>query len=94
MNNRYNIDVIPSDGIGPEVTKEAVKVLKKVSEMRAKAMGGSLHFAEYYFGRIAIDNHGNPLPSSTLEACKSASAVILGAVGGPQWPRPLDASNP
>lgn len=40
---------------------------------------------EHDFGGIAIDNHGDPLPDSTLEACKSASAVLLGAVGGPKW---------
>ncbi|OMH78463.1 putative aconitate hydratase [Zancudomyces culisetae] len=93
MVNLIKIAVIPGDGVGPEVTAEAIKVLKKVSELRSNAIGGVLDFAEYDFGGKAIDTQGVPLPQATLEACKSAQAVLLGAVGGPQWPRPVDAND-
>ncbi|OLY85333.1 putative aconitate hydratase [Smittium mucronatum] len=90
----YNIVVIPGDGIGPEVTHEAVRVLSRVSEMRANSIGKTLSFTFHDFGGIAIDNHGTPLPESTVAACQSADAVLLGSVGGPQWPRPVDPTDP
>src|ERR1700722_11579338 len=79
-----NIVVLPGDGIGPEVTAAAVAVLKHV------ASTSDLHFtfSEYAIGGNAIDAHGDPLPPSTLAACKSADAVLLGAVGGPKWSDP------
>jgi 3-isopropylmalate dehydrogenase len=76
-----NIVVLPGDGIGPEVTAEAVRCLEQLSSER----GLDLSFAEYDFGGIAIDRHGDPLPEKTLEACRNADAVLLGAVGGDQW---------
>lgn len=76
-----NIVVLPGDGIGPEVTAEAVACLRQLSEQR----GLGLSFAEYDFGGIAIDRHGDPLPKETLEACRNADAVLLGAVGGDKW---------
>jgi 3-isopropylmalate dehydrogenase len=76
-----SIVVLPGDGIGPEVTAEAVACLKQLSSER----GLDLHFAEHDFGGVAIDRHGDPLPSETLEACRNADAVLLGAVGGDQW---------
>ncbi|PVV00542.1 hypothetical protein BB560_005075 [Smittium megazygosporum] len=94
MAKSYNIAVIPGDGIGPEVTAEAVKVLKTVSDLRAPAMDGALEFSYFDFGGAAIDSQGVPLPESTLSACKSATAVVLGAIGGPQWPRPIDKADP
>src|SRR5512142_2157027 len=66
---------LPGDGIGPEVMGEATRVLQ--------ALG--LGFEEHPFGGAAIDGYGKPLPGPTLEACRSADAVLLGAVGGPQW---------
>lgn len=77
----YNIAVIPGDGIGPEVTSSAVKVLKAVSEK----FGFELNFSEYKAGGCAIDEFGIPLPEATIEGCKSSDAVLLGAVGGPKW---------
>ena len=82
----YNIAVIPGDGIGPEVTSSAVKVLKAVSGK----FGFELNFTEYKAGGCAIDEFGLPLPEATLEGCKASDAVLLGAVGGPKWDK-IDA---
>ena len=79
-----NIVVLPGDGIGPEITAVAVDVLKAV----AARFGHSFTFSEHDIGGIAIDNHGEPLPAATLEACSKADAVLLGAVGGPKWSDP------
>ena len=79
-----NIVVLPGDGIGPEITIAAVDVLKAI----AARFGHDFTFSEYDIGGIAIDNHGNPLPEATLEACSKADAVLLGAVGGPKWSDP------
>ena len=76
-----NIVVMPGDGIGPEVTAEAVACLEQLSGERELG----LTFTEHDFGGIAIDRHGDPLPAETLEACRNADAVLLGAVGGDQW---------
>ena len=70
------IAVLPGDGIGPEVIAQAVRVLTMVG-------AGELRFAD--FGGCAIDAVGKPLPDDTLRLCKSADAVLLGAVGGPKW---------
>lgn len=75
------IVVLPGDGIGPEVTREAQACLQLLSDR----CGLDLRFEEHDFGGIAIDRHGSPLPAATLEACKGAEAVLLGAVGGSQW---------
>ena len=75
------IVVLPGDGIGPEVTAEAVKCLQLVS---AQCELG-LEFESHDFGGAAIDAHGTPLPDSTLAACERAGAILLGAVGGPKW---------
>ena len=76
-----NIVVLPGDGIGSEVTAEAVQCLQQLSDQRDL----DLRFTEYDFGGIAIDRHGHPLPPETLEACRNADAILLGAVGGNQW---------
>jgi 3-isopropylmalate dehydrogenase len=76
-----NIVVLPGDGIGPEVSAEAIACLKQLSQ--AHDLG--LVFSEHDFGGAAIDRHGDPLPSATLDACRAAAAVFLGAVGGDQW---------
>eukprot|EP00035_Acanthoeca_spectabilis_P022614 m.444754 g.444754 ORF g.444754 m.444754 type:complete len:362 (+) comp19141_c0_seq1:40-1125(+) len=73
--------VLPGDGIGPEVTAPAVEVLKEV----AAARGHEFEFEYRDFGGISIDNHGEPLTNDTLETCRAADAVLLGAVGGPKW---------
>jgi len=68
---------LPGDGIGPEVTAEAVRVLE--------ALPLEVEVSEHPFGGAAIDAVGEPLPAETLEACRGADAVLLGAVGGPKW---------
>ena len=75
------IVVLPGDGIGPEIVREAVKVLDAVNKRFA------LNFSveERLVGGAAYDAYGNCLPEETLEACKAADAVLLGAVGGPKW---------
>lgn len=76
-----NIIVLPGDGVGREVAAEAVKCLRVLSSR----CGLGLSFEEHDFGGVAIDRHGTPLPQATLEACRTADAVLLGAVGGPKW---------
>lgn len=77
----YKIAVLPGDGIGPEVMAQAHKVLDAIEQKHG------IHFSreEHDVGGIAIDNHGCPLPESTLHACEEADAVLFGSVGGPKW---------
>ncbi|MFL6733341.1 MAG: 3-isopropylmalate dehydrogenase [Sphingomicrobium sp.] len=75
------IVLLPGDGIGPEVAREAAACLALVSERRNLG----LEFEEHLFGGAAIDASGDPFPSETLEACKASDAILLGAVGGPKW---------
>jgi 3-isopropylmalate dehydrogenase len=81
---RARIAVIAGDGIGPEVTAEAVQVLRTV----AARHGHEFELIEAPFGGVAIDLHGEPLPAATLELCRGADAVLLGAIGGPKWSAP------
>ncbi|MFQ5943224.1 MAG: 3-isopropylmalate dehydrogenase [Anaerolineales bacterium] len=78
------IVLLPGDGVGPEVVKEGRKVLEAV----AVSYGHRFEFEERPIGGVAIDEVGEPLPNSTLEACRSAAAILLGAVGGPKWDDP------
>jgi 3-isopropylmalate dehydrogenase len=75
------IVVLPGDGVGPEVTREAVACLRAIAE----AFGHRFDFQEALVGGAAVDACGDPLPARTLELCKAADAVLLGAVGGPAW---------
>lgn len=75
------IAVLPGDGIGPEVTREAIKVLNAIAEK----YDHEFEYTEADAGAIAIDRHGDPLPPSTLEICKSADAVLFGAIGDPKY---------
>ncbi|WP_058833700.1 3-isopropylmalate dehydrogenase [Luteimonas abyssi] len=84
------IVVLPGDGIGPEVTTAAVSVLHAV----AARHGHRFTFTGHDIGGIAIDRHGTPLPDETLDACRRADAVLLGAVGGPKWSDPNAAVRP
>ncbi|KAI9592946.1 Isopropylmalate dehydrogenase-like domain-containing protein [Syncephalis fuscata] len=90
------IVVVSGDGIGPEVCTEAIKVLEAVNELRGARLGTSLKIEHALIGGAAIEATGNcvPLPTETLEACRSAKAILLGAVGGPQWPHPVDPADP
>lgn len=81
MAETKKIAVIAGDGIGPEVVAEAEKVLKRTEEL----FGYRFELTHGLFGGIAIDEKGTPLPQETLDMCKQADAVLLGAVGGPKW---------
>ncbi|MBQ1396745.1 MAG: 3-isopropylmalate dehydrogenase [Eubacterium sp.] len=78
---QYNIAVVKGDHIGPEVVNEALKVLDKVGER----FGHTFTYTEVLAGGAAIDATGNTLPQETIEICKASDAVLLGAVGGPEW---------
>ena len=73
--------LIPGDGIGPEIIKSAVEVLKVIG----KQYGHTFAMTEVDAGGCAIDKFGIPLPDETLKICKESDSVLLGAVGGPQW---------
>jgi 3-isopropylmalate dehydrogenase len=77
----YKIAVLPGDGIGPEVTAEAVRALRAV----AKSSSASFEFEQALVGGAAIDATGTPLPPQSLELCRSADAILFGSVGGPKW---------
>ncbi|EOX4904858.1 3-isopropylmalate dehydrogenase [Vibrio alginolyticus] len=77
----YKIAVLPGDGIGPEVMAQAHKVLDAIE----KKHGIAFERGEHDVGGIAIDNHGCPLPESTIKACEESDAVLFGSVGGPKW---------
>lgn len=75
------IAVIPGDGIGQEVIKQARKVLDAVS----RKYNCKFEYTEVLMGGAAIDKFGEPLPQNTINVCKNNDAVLLGAVGGPKW---------
>jgi 3-isopropylmalate dehydrogenase len=87
---KRTIAVLAGDGIGPEITKEAVRVLKRVAE----SFGHDFAFDERLVGGAAYDAAGDCLPDETLAACKRADAVLLGAVGGPRWDSLPAAARP
>ena len=74
----YHIAVIPGDGIGPEIVREACKVLDKVGEV----FGHQFSYEEVLMGGCSIDAHGVPLTDEALETAKKSDSVLLGAVGG------------
>ena len=78
----YKVAVIAGDGIGPEVTAEAVKVLN--------AVRNDITFTHALIGGAALDATGHPLPDETLALCQASDAVLLGAVGGPKWDKVTD----
>ena len=78
---KYNIAVIPGDGIGPEVVNEAIKVLDAVGSK----YGHEFNYTRILAGGAAIDETGECLPQETIDIAKKSDAVLLGAVGGPKW---------
>jgi 3-isopropylmalate dehydrogenase len=78
---RAKIITLPGDGIGPEVTAEGVCVLQAI----ARKFNHQFEFEEHLIGGCSIDATGVPLTDETLDACRAADAVLLGAVGGPKW---------
>lgn len=81
MTTTYEVCLLPGDGIGPEIIAEGVKILD--------ALGGkyevTFNYTKALIGGIAIDETGEPLPAETLATAQAADAVLLAAVGGPQW---------
>ena len=77
----YNIVVLKGDGIGPEIVDEALKVLDAAGEK----YGFKFSYDYQLIGGSAIDATDEPLPQTTIDACKKADCVFLGAVGGPKW---------
>lgn len=78
---KYNIALVPGDGIGPEIVGAAVEVLKTVADK----FGHEFVFNTYLAGGSALDEFGIPLPQETIDGCLASDSVLLGAVGGPKW---------
>jgi 3-isopropylmalate dehydrogenase len=87
---KATIAILPGDGIGPEVTSQAVAVLDKVAGLS----GHSFTFNEAIMGGIAIDQTGDSAPPETIRTCEQSDAILLGAVGGPKWSDPTASVRP
>ncbi len=87
---QFNLAVLPGDGIGPDVTTEAIKVLQAIGER----FGHKFDLQYGLVGGIAIDETGAALPKGTLKICQKAQSVLLGAVGGPKWDDPQAKVRP
>ena len=79
--SKLDVLILPGDGIGIEVTSEAIKVLTRVCERG----GIALSVEESLFGGASIDRHGEPITAAVLDRARSADGVLLGACGGPKW---------
>ena len=78
---KYNIAVVSGDGIGPDIIREAKKVLNQVGEK----YGHVFSYQDVLAGGLAIDTVGECLPQETLAVCKASDSILFGAVGGPKW---------
>jgi len=78
---KYNIVVIPGDGIGPEVTEQAKKALDAIADVYEHIF----LYKEGQMGACAIDTTGNPLPEKTITLCKKSDAILFGAIGDPKY---------
>lgn len=87
---KARIVLLPGDGIGAEVVEEARSILETI----ATDYGHRFAFDEHLIGGAAIDATGDPLPPATIDACRAADAVLLGAVGGPKWDDPRAKVRP
>ncbi len=87
---KATIVVLAGDGLGPEVTAEARRVLERI----AARFGHDFQFSDHLIGGAAIDATGQPLPPEALEAARAADAILLGAVGGPKWDDPAAKVRP
>lgn len=85
-----NIVLLPGDGIGPEIVTQARRVLDAIASTFAHSFATS----EHPIGGNAIDDFGDPLPQPTIDACRAADAILLGAVGGPKWDDPAAKTRP
>jgi 3-isopropylmalate dehydrogenase len=86
----FKITTLPGDGVGPEVTAEAVKVLKAVG----KKYSHNFKFVEALIGGVSIDKTGSALTEEALNTCRSSDAVLLGAVGDPKYDDPSAPVHP
>ncbi|GLB52280.1 3-isopropylmalate dehydrogenase [Neptunitalea chrysea] len=84
---KFKIALLSGDGIGPEVTEQAVKALHAIGDLH----GHTFEFEEAPVGALAIEQTGNPLPDATLEVCKNSDAVLFGAIGDPKYDNNPDA---
>lgn len=87
---KHSIVLLPGDGIGPEIVEQARLVLVAIADR----FDHEFTFSSHQIGGIAIDETGDPLPQATVDACRSASAILLGAVGGPKWDDPSAKTRP
>ena len=87
---KARIVLLPGDGIGPEVVSEAVRILNAI----AQKYGHAFEYETRLMGGCSIDAHGSSLTDETLKACQQSDAVLLGAVGGPQWDDPTATDRP
>jgi 3-isopropylmalate dehydrogenase len=78
---KYNLAVLPGDGIGPEIIEQAVKAVNAVG----RKFGHTFNYTNALIGAAAIDKTGSPLPEETLEICKKSDAVLFGAIGDPKY---------
>ncbi|NLC85361.1 MAG: 3-isopropylmalate dehydrogenase, partial [Bacteroidales bacterium] len=78
---KLNIAVLPGDGIGPEIMKQALNITKAV----CNKFGHELTYKEAIVGACAIDSTGNPYPDETHELCMNSDAVLFGAIGDPKY---------
>jgi 3-isopropylmalate dehydrogenase len=85
-----SVAVLPGDGIGPEVIAEGVRILRAVE----KRWGHCFELSNGLIGGCALDARGTPLPAETLQICRAADAILLGAVGGPRWDDPNARQRP
>ncbi len=87
---KFNIVVLPGDGIGPEIIAESVKVMNAVG----KKYGHEFHYEYALIGGVAIDKEGTALSRETIDKCKKSDAVLLGAVGDPRFDDPQAPVHP
>ena len=80
-NMKFNIAIIPGDGIGPEVTRQAQKALDAVAD----EYGHTFTYTTALMGACAIDKTGNPLPEETIDICEKSDAILFGAIGHPKY---------
>lgn len=81
MQQPYRVALLPGDGVGPEVIAEAAKVLEALGEVK----GPTFRFQSGLIGGVAIEATAEPLPAESIALCNNSQAIMLGAVGGPQW---------
>lgn len=86
----YKITLLYGDGIGPEIVREAVKVLNKIGEK----FGHTFNYQRGYLGGESIDKYGVPYSKETSDLCKTSDAILLGSVGGPKWNDELPENRP